>query len=76
MLISETGKKHIATTLSIIKMIVMDLQPYSMVEDVGFRMLMKTVVPLYKVPSAKTITRKISKNYEQELVVYKKLLKN
>lgn len=38
---------------AILKMIVWDFQPFSMVDDRGFRNLMSTVYPNYKIPSRK-----------------------
>ncbi len=47
-------------------MIVKDLQPISMVEDQGFRHVMKVVDPRYQIPSRKSMmTGEIPKLYEQ-----------
>uniref|UniRef100_A0A674MCS2 BED-type domain-containing protein n=1 Tax=Takifugu rubripes TaxID=31033 RepID=A0A674MCS2_TAKRU len=53
-------------TLSLAKMIVKDLQPISMVEDLGFRHFMKVVDPRYQIPSRKSMMAgEIPKLYEQ-----------
>ena len=41
---------------AVIEMIVRDMQPFSVVEDKGFRNLVKTLDPRYQLPSRKTIT--------------------
>ena len=41
---------------AVIELIVRDMQPFSVVEDKGFRNLVKTLDPRYQLPSRKTIT--------------------
>lgn len=38
--------------------------PLSTVQNKGFKFLMKTVAPLYNVPSRRTVTRLIDARYE------------
>lgn len=48
------------------EMIVKDLQPLSIVEDVGFRNFVKTLEPRYKIPSRKTLMEgKLPALYEE-----------
>ncbi|CAK1602920.1 unnamed protein product [Parnassius mnemosyne] len=69
---ASDGDKHKEITLNIAEMICRDSLPYSMVEGVGFKKLMKTVAPLYKVPCRKTITDLIDIKYEEKkLLAYK-----
>ncbi|KAK3924843.1 Zinc finger BED domain-containing protein 4 [Frankliniella fusca] len=44
---------------AVLFMIAHDMQPLSMVEDEGFLLLMRLIVPLYKVPSRQTFTRRL-----------------
>ncbi|KYM97822.1 Zinc finger BED domain-containing protein 1 [Cyphomyrmex costatus] len=44
-------------------MILKDLQPLSIVEDEGFRRLLKILAPLYTVPSRMTITSRIDEKF-------------
>lgn len=46
-------------TQQIARMISLDLQPLSIVEDQGFRELIELLVPLYEMPSRRTIRRRI-----------------
>ena len=43
----------------IVKMIAMDSQPFSIVEDTGFLLLLSNVCPLYTVPLQKYFAEKI-----------------
>lgn len=45
-------------------MIATDKMALTTVENKGFQQLMKTTVPLYKVPSRRTITKLIEMRYE------------
>ena len=51
-------------TLHICNMIIMDLQPISIVDDEGFRKLIQFCFPAYTMPSRDTITRRIEKIFE------------
>lgn len=46
-------------TQLVAEMICTDLQPYSMVEDKGFRNLLKYLVPNYRIPSRKHFSEKV-----------------
>lgn len=55
-------------------MIIKDSQPLSVVEDVGFKYLMKTASPNFKVPSRRSISRKTFENHEvMKIIVMAKL---
>lgn len=59
----EGGAKAGKITNSIIYMIAKDNLPCATVEKEGFQYLMRIVVPLYKIPGRKTITRLIEEKY-------------
>lgn len=62
---------------SLIKMIVSDYQPLSLVENSGFLEYSKKLQPLYKVPSRKTLTTKLLPNeYNKIVAILKKMLEN
>jgi len=62
---------------SLIKMIVTDYQPLSLVENSGFLEYSKKLQPLYKVPSRKTLTTKLLPNeYNKIVTILKKMLEN
>ena len=48
---------------SIMDMICADMQPLSMIEDTGFRMLIKQAWPKYDIPSRKFFSEKLSSIY-------------
>ncbi|KAL3220423.1 hypothetical protein MRX96_005420 [Rhipicephalus microplus] len=49
-------RSRTAKTTRIARMLVLDLQPYSCVENRGFKELMKHMEPLYKIPSRTTFS--------------------
>ncbi|XP_053952389.1 E3 SUMO-protein ligase ZBED1-like [Anastrepha ludens] len=57
-------------------MICRDSLPYNMVEGTGFKKLMKTIVPLYKVPCRKTITDLIDTKYDEKKTLIKQKLRS
>ncbi|KAJ4449350.1 hypothetical protein ANN_00748 [Periplaneta americana] len=64
---SECGPpwwKQAKITETIMKFIVEDNLPFSIVEGSGFKNLMKVIIPHYEVPSRRTIKELIDKNYE------------
>ncbi|XP_066602495.1 E3 SUMO-protein ligase ZBED1-like, partial [Prorops nasuta] len=63
---SKGGSTTETITNKIMYMILVDYCPINIVEKKGFRSLMKSVVPLYKVPSRKTITNLLDFTYEQK----------
>lgn len=76
---ASDGHKNKEITQNIAEMICRDSLPFSIVEGIGFKKLMKTVAPLYKVPCRKTITDLIDTKYEEKktLVIQKlRLVKN
>lgn len=60
----EGGTQACNVTNSIAYMIAKDNLPLSIVENEGFRQLVKTVVPLYTLPSRKKITKLLDAKYE------------
>jgi hypothetical protein len=58
------GKKYSKITDAILIMICKDMFPLNVVENLGFKHLLKTTAPLYKVPSRKTITTLLDNKYE------------
>ncbi|XP_056132772.1 E3 SUMO-protein ligase ZBED1-like [Lampris incognitus] len=48
----------------IVEMVALDMQPLSIVEDVGFKRLVEYLEPGYSIPSRKTITTRVGKMYQ------------
>lgn len=71
---SEGGSKAGQITNAILFMIAKDNQPYQIVEDEGFQHFVKTAIPLYKIPSRKSITRLTEEKYELLSMVIKSKL--
>jgi hypothetical protein len=59
-----SGKKFNAISDSILFMICKDMQPFRLVENEGFRHLMKTTSPLYKLPGRDFFSRKLDAKYD------------
>lgn len=72
---SQDGTKFNKITNSILYMICKDFQPISIVEDEGFRLLMKTAAPQYKIPSRKTIAALLDRKYESAATEFKNKIK-
>ncbi|XP_017470532.1 PREDICTED: zinc finger BED domain-containing protein 4-like [Rhagoletis zephyria] len=68
---SQDGTRPRKITEAIVKFIIMDNKPFSAVEGNGFLQLMKEVVPLYKVPSRKTIKLRVDEKYEALSCIFK-----
>lgn len=62
---SNASARKIAIDKAVMRMIALDVQPFSIVTDRGFVNLMKCVDPLYKLPS-KTHLRNVILNNEYE----------
>ncbi|XP_036142944.1 zinc finger BED domain-containing protein 4-like [Monomorium pharaonis] len=60
----DSGCKSDRITNTILYMLAVDKMPLSAVENKGFKKLMKTIVPLYKVPSRRTVTRLLEDRYK------------
>ncbi|XP_067216729.1 E3 SUMO-protein ligase ZBED1-like isoform X2 [Linepithema humile] len=71
----EGGQTADRITLSIMYMIAVDKLPLSTVEAKGFKTLMKTTVPLYNIPSRKTITNIMESRYQIMKEQFKKKIK-
>lgn len=70
------GTKEKEVDDALFYMIAKDLQPFSIVGDVGFKYFTKTLCPLYVLPSATTITRKFDDKYFNIVNGVKKILSN
>lgn len=55
----RNSKEAKALTAAIAKMIVWDLQPFSIVENRGFRHFANTASPQYEIPARTTFSREI-----------------
>lgn len=71
---SESGQKTRKLNNCLLFMICKDHQPFSIVENEGFRTLMKTVAPQYKLPSRTTLRRWLDDKYEVISETIKKML--
>lgn len=58
------GAKSLSITNSLVYMLVKDNMPLSSTEKDGFKYFMNKVIPMYKVPSRKTITQLINSKYD------------
>ncbi|XP_029316992.1 zinc finger BED domain-containing protein 1-like [Cottoperca gobio] len=61
---------------AVVNMIIKDCQPLSLVENEGFRELLKLIIPSYVLPSRKTIKALVSQRYEEEKEKTKKDLQS
>lgn len=72
-----TDDEKISIDKSLIKMIVIDYQPLSLVENTVFLEYTKKLLPLYKPPSRKTLTTKLIPNeYNKIVATLKSMLEN
>lgn len=71
---TEGGVKDSKITNLIVYMISKDNQPISIVEDKGFKLLIKSLAPLYKMPSRRNVSRKIDVKYEALAGIFKETL--
>lgn len=73
--LSEVEKSSIDKSL--IKMISVDYQPLSLVDNIGFLENSKKLQPLYKPPSRKTLTMKLSLDeYNKIATILKSMLRS
>ncbi|KAL4126349.1 hypothetical protein QTP88_010571 [Uroleucon formosanum] len=63
-------------TQSICKMIIVDMLPFSTVENKGFRSFISTIEPLYSIPLRKSITTRIEKMYIDKSKSIKNIIEN
>lgn len=70
--VSAKGEKGKAITNAIMFMITKDNLPLNTVEKVGFKHLMKTTCPLYKIPAETQFTKLIEGKY----IAMKQIMKN
>lgn len=62
----DTDIKKITTDKLLVDLIVLDLQPLSIVEDTGFRALINYLDPKYNIPSRKTVKKLIENAYNEK----------
>ncbi|KAG8172932.1 hypothetical protein JTE90_022839 [Oedothorax gibbosus] len=72
--ISSGGKRSTDLNDALIYMICKDNLPHSMVEKEGFSHFARVAVPLYKVPSRKTVTEMVSSRYFAAIEMVKEKL--
>jgi hypothetical protein len=56
-------------TERLVNLIVKDMQPFSIVEDQGFRELMSFAFPNYIIPCRETLTKRVEEKYEVKKVL-------
>nr|XP_046250116.1 zinc finger BED domain-containing protein 4-like isoform X1 [Scatophagus argus] len=61
---------------AVVNMIIKDCQPFTLVENEGFRALMQLVAPSYVLPSRKTVKDLVDQKYEEEKEKTKKDLQS
>ena len=61
------SSRYIAITNAVACMIVTDFQPFSIVEDKGFKFVLNVMDPRYKVPSHKYFSEKVIPSMYEEL---------
>lgn len=71
---SESGTKTRKLNNCLLYMICKDHQPFSIVENEGFKNLMKAVAPQYKLPSRTTLRRWLDNKYEAVSETFRKKL--
>ncbi|XP_066590577.1 E3 SUMO-protein ligase ZBED1-like [Prorops nasuta] len=60
----QVGSKAGAITNKILFMIAKDNLPFKTVEKEGFKLLMKEIIPLFKIPNRQTVTNLMEEKYE------------
>lgn len=73
---SAGGDKTLKINNALIYMICKDNQPFTIVENEGFRNLIKVVAPHYKLPNKTTLTRWVDDKYAALSTVFKEKLSN
>ena len=63
-------------TQKVVEWIVLDLQPFKVVEGEAFREMVSKLDPQYQVPSRETIKKAIMKSFEDRKTVVKNFIKN
>lgn len=71
---SDSGTKTRKLNNCLLYMICKDHQPFSIVENEGFKNLMKAVAPQYKLPSRTTLRRWLDNKYEAVSETFRKKL--
>ncbi|KOX77769.1 Zinc finger BED domain-containing protein 4 [Melipona quadrifasciata] len=57
--LSKNSRRAKKLTAAIARMIILDLQPYSKVDNIGLQSLLKIAEPRYEIPSHATFSRSI-----------------
>ncbi|KAF2892451.1 hypothetical protein ILUMI_13722, partial [Ignelater luminosus] len=73
---SASGNKALKINSALVYMICKDNQPFTIVENEGFRNLIKVIAPHYKLPSKTTLTRWVDDKYAALSTVFKEKLSN
>ncbi|KAF2884629.1 hypothetical protein ILUMI_21537 [Ignelater luminosus] len=73
---SASGNKALKVNSALIYMICKDNQPFTIVENEGFRNLIKVIAPHYKLPCKTTLTRLVDDKYAALSTVFKEELSN
>ncbi|XP_024875341.1 zinc finger BED domain-containing protein 1-like, partial [Temnothorax curvispinosus] len=71
---AEGGARSDKITAALMFMIAKDKEPLSIVNKEGFKVLMKTVAPLYRIPDRKTLTKLMDNRYVEAKECYKSTL--
>src|SRR3989440_9315530 len=71
----HSQKIQLEKTQKVVEWIVLDLQPFKVVEGEAFREMVSKLDPQYQVPSRETIKKAIMKSFEDRKTVVKILLK-
>lgn len=66
----KDGEKTVAVNQAIMKMIATDIQPFSVVDDAGFRELVQKLQPKYSIPSRKYFTDKMMPEMYENMKVF------
>lgn len=72
----HSQKIQLEKTQKVVEWIVLDLQPFKVVEGEAFREMVSKLDPQYQVPSRETIKNAIIKSFEDRKTVVKNFIKN
>src|SRR5436190_8163209 len=72
----HSQKIQLEKTQKVVEWIVLDLQPFKVVEGEAFREMVSKLDPQYQVPSRETIKKAIMKSFEDRKTVVKNFIKN
>src|SRR5437868_1433886 len=72
----HSQKIQLEKTQKVVEWIVLDLQPFKVVEGEAFREMVSKLDPQYQVPSRETIKKAIMKSFKDRKTVVKNFIKN